>query len=114
MPASVGVRRSPVSRLLRGGVRRALIAYSSPTPLGTPTGRSWCNPDHRAGHEYADGDRQTPNDDQSAHRGSGEPEPARVLVSRAAGGDFPRAEAGAPGGMGLLRERRGYTVVQRY
>ena len=31
--ASVGVRRSPVSRLFRGGVRRSLIAYSSPTPL---------------------------------------------------------------------------------
>jgi hypothetical protein len=43
MTASVGVCRSPVSRLLRGGVRRPLIAYSSPTPLGPPTDRSWCD-----------------------------------------------------------------------
>ena len=109
MTASVGVRRSPVSRLFGGGVGRSLIAYSSPTPLGSADGPSWCDPDHaahrvapigtavrrrsgggdaragglcrtaatsdardtrrhvnrrrrplcRAGHEYADGDRQT-------------------------------------------------------
>ncbi len=48
----------------------------------------------RAGHEYADGDRQTRAMTQSAHRGQRPTQAGAGLVSVAAGGDFPRAAAG--------------------
>src|SRR5206468_7153290 len=38
LPASVGVRRSPVSRLFVNRVCRSPSAYSLPTPSGTATG----------------------------------------------------------------------------
>ncbi len=71
--ASVGVRRSPVSRLFQGGVGRSLIAYSSPTP-----------------HCSADGTGLGAIRDHAAHRVA----PIETAVRRRSGrGD---ARAGGP------------------